>query len=278
MWKGLAWLMLLYGLLATAAAVDAGDKQKGLNEMLGSWTTSFAELKERMAADGIEAPPMQRFEGHDPLAAASSGASLEISEDGNESWLDWTPARGRAQLDLLGLMLRPGPPDANGLALELRGSYTGQVVIGVLERDGSNYTVFPERLETDWTGYEIPLDVLTLGDDSEDENERLDVEQIEAVIIGYIDLPERGKEEGPRVISIDNLNFRRFRDNPLFPDFERGPALGEGGAGPGGGPGMRDGAGGPGMGEGEGPLPGEGQRPRDRLREKLKQRREDAGE
>ncbi|MEZ5339360.1 MAG: hypothetical protein R3F46_14005 [bacterium] len=29
MWKGLAWLMLLYGLLATAAAVDAGDKQKG---------------------------------------------------------------------------------------------------------------------------------------------------------------------------------------------------------------------------------------------------------
>ncbi|MEZ5339359.1 MAG: hypothetical protein R3F46_14000 [bacterium] len=75
-------------------------------------------------------------------------SQLEIQEDGDESWLDWTPARGRAQLDPLGLMLRPGPPDANGLALETARSYNGQVG-GDRGRAGAgwqqSYTVFPER-------------------------------------------------------------------------------------------------------------------------------------
>ncbi|MCB1188689.1 hypothetical protein KDL29_16130 [bacterium] len=276
MWKGIAWLMLLYGLLVTAAVVDAGDKKQGLAQMFSSWQQNYAALKERMQADGIEAPPVARFDGHDPLVAISGKATTELMDDGQEGWLEWTPDRETAPIDLLGLMLRPGPPDANALAMDMRASYDGQVVVGVMERDGSSYTVFPERLEREWTHYEFPLVLMTLSDDSEDENGQLDVDQLESVLIGYLDTKQgTTAEDGPRVIEIDEVHFQRVSDNPMFPDFR--PGMGEGG--PGGGPGRRNGEEGPGMGQGDGPPPGQGrQRPRERLRDRIDQRQEGSGQ
>ncbi len=259
MWKGIAWLMLLYGLLVSAAAIDAAEKQQGMGEMFASWQQNYAALKEHMEQDGIQPPHVARFDGHDPLAAVSSHATVAINDDGVQAWLDWTPDRQTAKLDLLGLLVSPGPPEANGLALRLRANYEGQVIIGVMEADGSSYMVFPERLELDWTQYEMPLDALVLSDDSEDENGQLDVDQVDTVLIGYLEVSARGEVDAEqRVISIDDVFFREFHDNPLFPDFQRGP-----------GP---DGMGGPG-----GPPPGagmEGERPRDRMRERIKDRLE----
>jgi hypothetical protein len=261
MWKGLSWLMLLYGLLVTAAAMDVGDKQKGMAAMFGSWMQNYTEMKERAAADGIAPPHIARFDGVQPWAAVSEGASLELQDDGSNAWLDWTPRRGSSPIDLLGILLSPGPPDANGLALRIRANYDGQIVVGVMEEDGSSYNIFPEPLELQWTQYEFPLDGLTLSDDSEDENGQLDVEQVDTVLLAYLDMQDGVvRDAETRVISVDDVHFRLIRDNPLFPDFD----------GPGGG-----------AGNGMDDPPPDGQMPRERMKGRLKERikdRMDGGE
>ena len=249
MWKGLAWLMLLYGLLATAAAVDAGDRQRGLQEMFTSWQQANQALRERTESAGINPAPVLRFDGHDPLVAVSGAAEAVVVDDGENAWLEWTPDRNQARLDLLGLLIAAGRPGDNGLALRLNANYKGQVIIGVMESDGSSYMVFPERLPGDWTSYEFPLDTMELGDDSEDENGRLDPEQVDMVLIGYLDVQDGGQGEAEsRVISVDDVMLGSFRDNPLFPDFRPGAGGPDGPAGPGG---------------------PEGRRPRDVLRERI---------
>lgn len=251
MWKSIAWLMLVYGLFATAVAVDAGDKQRGMGAMYTGWQRNYEALKQRMERNGIQPPPVARFTGHDPLAACSANAMLEAQSDGNMAWLDWNPDRSTAKLDLLAIMLSPGPPEANALQLRMRANYEGQLVIGVMEEDGSSYVVFPERIGTDWTDYQIPLGVLTLSEESEDENGQLDMDQIESVLLGYLELPAAGPQDPEvRVISIAEVLFRPVHDNPLFPDFR------------------------PGQRRQDGPSPGRPgmQRPRGEMRERMKER------
>lgn len=257
MWKGLSCLMLIYGLLVTAAAMDVGDKQKGMAAMFGSWQRNYTQMKEQAAAEGIAPPHIARFEEMEPWAAISDGASLELMDDGANAWLDWTPNRATSPIDLLGILLSPGPQDANGLALRLRANYDGQIVVGVMERDGSSYNIFPEPLELQWTQYEFPLDGLTLSDDSEDENGQLDVEQVDTVLLAYLDMQDGVVQDAPtRVISIDDVHFRRILDNPLFPDFD--------------GPGGPDRRGGP---DGEMRESEAGRmRPGERIREKIRDR------
>ena len=255
MWKGIAWLMLLYGLLATAVVVDSGDRQKGMQAMFGSWQQNYAALRQRCEAEGILPPHVANFERFEPLVALSGKASMDIADDGQNAWLDWTPDRASAPLDLLGIMLEPGPPDANALSFRMRANYDGQVIVGVMERDGSSYTVFPESLEADWTHYEFALDSLNLSEDSEDENGHVDVEQLDTVLVGYLNTKAGTPRDAEnRVISIDDVLFKHIGDNPLFPDFEPGPGMGR----------PPDGA--------EGPMrPGE--RMRGRIRDKIDERR-----
>jgi hypothetical protein len=73
---------------------------------------------------------------------------------------------------------------ADRLRLSLRLSQKSLVVVSVKERDGSEYqhAIMPEQSEG-WQTLDLALSEMTLGQDSKDENNRLDPDQIKEISI-----------------------------------------------------------------------------------------------
>lgn len=70
-----------------------------------------------------------------------------------------------------------------GLRVRLRTSVPGTYIIGCIERDGSSYHVVIQMMANEWKTVETAFADLQLSDDGKDENGRLDIEQVGAVVI-----------------------------------------------------------------------------------------------
>jgi len=71
----------------------------------------------------------------------------------------------------------------SGLRVRLKTDTPTSLVIGCIERDGSSYMHIAQTAAGVWKRVEVLFATMTLSDDSKDENGRLDLDQIGAVVI-----------------------------------------------------------------------------------------------
>jgi hypothetical protein len=72
---------------------------------------------------------------------------------------------------------------ATTLDLALKCSHDGAFFVAIEEKDGSRYNMKVDLLLGDWKSFSWPLSAFTLADDSQDENGKLDPDQIKQITI-----------------------------------------------------------------------------------------------
>ena len=100
--------------------------------------------------------------------------------------------------------------NANSFAISVNATAPTGLVISLIERDGSRYQTFAYIHPDGWHDVKVSLDDFSLADDSKDENEKLDIDQVQAIAIadagGFFAelIPTlRGKKE----VQIDRVAF-----------------------------------------------------------------------
>jgi len=110
----------------------------------------------------------------------------------------------------LPLTVRNSPP-VNRLSFWIRATRNqAHVYVGAHERDDSDYgTIFSVEPGEGWKHVEVDMSTFVLGDDSQDENDRLDYDQITNVAIADVSAFTGGS--GPNVLLIDEVvgEFRK---------------------------------------------------------------------
>jgi len=208
-YRWLAVAALIYGLMAAAALIAPRTMLTAAALDLAALGRDWREPGPPAAFYDFEAP------GPPPLTRPPGSAGV-VPGEGNNHVLRWEPPAD-APFALLGLPLNaPDPPPA-ALALHLRSESPVRLIVGLREEDGSAYiTEVPAG--PDWRAHIIPLKDLRPAPRTDDENERLDVDQVTAMFIA------RGEPRGPRqqhrgrealpppeqqplVIELDDLGF-----------------------------------------------------------------------
>jgi len=110
----------------------------------------------------------------------------------------------------LPLTVRNCPP-VNRLSFWIRATHSqANVYVGAHERDDSDYgTIFSVEPGEGWKHVAVDMSTFVLGDDSQDENDRLDFDQITNVAIADVSAFMGGS--GPNVLLIDEVvgEFRK---------------------------------------------------------------------
>ncbi len=190
-------------------------------------------------------PPRFDFE-QDELSAAWSAtacaASLKITrepanvrEGRGALELAWEAADGRlAIVSVSGISL---DERARSLRLSVKLGERGPMMYGVREADGSSYQGYLYTPGGVWHDVAVDLDELMLSEGSEDENGRLDVREIDAIMVADLSNidGEAGKslgiKQGRQMMWLDNVELssqlaphrssRGPNDGIMIDDFER---------------------------------------------------------
>lgn len=143
-------------------------------------------------------PPVFDFAGPEVpegwYTVAREGALSIVNEAGRRALqLDWVPETGEswALVGVKGLTVQGRP---RSLAFSFRAEGITPVMFSVSEADGSTYQGYCYTPGGRWHDLLVDLDELMLADDSEDENGRLNVDQIVALAI--VDLSNLSGEVG----------------------------------------------------------------------------------
>lgn len=137
---------------------------------------------------------------HEPELVRSGAGALELA---------WTALEGRLALLELGPVALDGRP--RSLSLSIRLSSPSPVMYGVREADGSEYQGYMYSPGGIWHDLAVDLDELMLSEVAEDENGRLDVNQVDAIVVADIsNLPgEAGRslgiKEGRQYLWLDDV-------------------------------------------------------------------------
>jgi hypothetical protein len=147
------------------------------------------------------------FEGNAIHVLACGGPRLELAEGAEGDGLSIIcDAR---KLRWMGVVLACGFLDlAEAESIALKASATASVTISVEceEWDGSKYgTRVKLDPDAEWADVEVPLDEMILAADSDDENPRLDLEEIRVVVVVA---DTAGVDEFPLTIGLDDVTFK----------------------------------------------------------------------
>ncbi len=147
------------------------------------------------------------FEGNAIHVLACGGPRLELAEGAEGDGLSIIcDAR---KLRWMGVVLACGFLDlAEAESIALKASATASVTISVEceEWDGSMYgTRVKLDPDAEWADVEVPLDEMILAADSDDENPRLDLEEIRVVVVVA---DTAGVDEFPLTIGLDDVTFK----------------------------------------------------------------------
>lgn len=128
-------------------------------------------------------------------------------QPGGNHYLHWTPAPGTKGLAALILPWRPIYSMPRKLQLKLRADRATPVIIGLRERDGSVFSA--ERVTTrDWHEVVLPLNQLHLGPRMSDENGRLDLDQVQELVMVHFGREPEDQTRSPVTIDVDNIELR----------------------------------------------------------------------
>lgn len=212
MWKWLAVAALIYGLIAAAALVAP-------HSMLVVRAMDLQALGQ--AWHDLKPPPNYDFEGTPPpaLTRPASAADVVAVEDGNHI-MRWEPPAA-ARFAFLGLPVHVPDPPPEALAVRLRTEGLPQVMVGLREEDGSAY-IAQVQAGPEWERHVIPLADLHPAPRTEDENGRLDPDQVTALFVACggpeRELPRQtrrerirerrsGQAQPPAVVELDDFGF-----------------------------------------------------------------------
>jgi hypothetical protein len=186
---------------------DALGRKVGVHQLFLDNVTFSAEAPvsaagagdPRLFVDGFEADTVHALAIGEALLSRvpdGEGHALQVlAEERGARWKGFVVAIG--QLDL-----RP----AQALSLRLRAADELILNVTLEERDGSKYS---QRLGLEageaWIGREIPVDALVLETDSDDENGRLDRDQLRVLVINA-DMARAARF--PASFQVDDLQFR----------------------------------------------------------------------
>lgn len=122
-------------------------------------------------------------QGWEPLPSASS-ATLSTVEDATAPARRALEVRYRvARGQVVGVRRAVNGADGGGLRLHLKTERATTIVVGIIEADGSAYNKPIETREAQWMQVVVPFADLALADDAKDENGRLDLGQVRALVI-----------------------------------------------------------------------------------------------
>lgn len=224
MWKWLAVAALVYGLLGLGVVLVPSPRAPSV--MAQDWQAMLRSLEQEPIPGGPpgsglppvkpgmppspEPPQVLDFEQPQPLFATRPGQQAEVAQqpDGNH-FLRWKPAPGRERFAVLIVPWRPAKREASALTLRLRADHVTQVIIGLREGDGSVYSV--ERSTTlEWRELVLPLNELHLGPRYTDENGKLDLDQVqELIIVHFARWQEREPATAaPNTVELDDIRLR----------------------------------------------------------------------
>lgn len=96
---------------------------------------------------------------------------------------------------------------ATTLDLAIKCSHDGTFFVAIEEKDGSRYNMKVDLLLGDWKSFSWPLSAFTLADDSQDENGKLDPDQIKQITIADATLLLGGGEADQVHLWLDQVLF-----------------------------------------------------------------------
>lgn len=191
---------------------DLGPRMFWLDDLLLSaepvpprWTATQVDGRRAVRFDSFESSPLQW------VALAGQGVTVDYDRD--------FAAEGefslRLQYDLppgklVGLMTSPTGVDLSGmkrLRLWLMSEVATTIVLSLKERDESDYNHMLELQPSDQLQLvDIDLSKMTLGDDSADENGKLDLDQVKELTLADVSLIV-GKPVSVNTLWIDDVVF-----------------------------------------------------------------------
>lgn len=119
-----------------------------------------------------------------PEAAAPGAGKGPLEPGGKGLRISYKRGAQEVYAFVRSLETQPLPANADHLRLSLNVSQKSLIIVQVKEKDDSEYqyVITPEN-STGWQNLDLPLSSLNLGDNSKDENQKLDPDQIKEVTI-----------------------------------------------------------------------------------------------
>ncbi len=201
MWKWLAVAALLYGLLAMGALF------RPRQPVSPDEVASLADLNQALSEMAPRHQPLIDFEsqGPPPVTRPPAHADVKADNSGNH-YLEWEYDTADGAMHSLGLPLAAeGNPGF--LSVEIKGTYSGTIIVGLREHDGSVYVASRELVRDERQLLEIPLAELQLSERTEDENSSLDLDAI-AVLFTDPHLTRKARKRGRTRIQLDNIHLK----------------------------------------------------------------------
>lgn len=182
---------------------DALGRKVGVQQLILD-NVRISEAEEPAPDAGMT---VDTFESDAIAALAIGGAKLQKGEGAEGQCLEIV-CEGRTQRWMGAVMVCGFLDIADAESLTLRAKASEALILSVNaeEWDGSKYEA-RLRLDPDdgWTDIEVPLDELLLVNDGDDENGKLDNQQIRVVVL-VADMA--GAEEFPITIGVDDIAFK----------------------------------------------------------------------
>jgi hypothetical protein len=132
----------------------------------------------------------------------------DVPEGGGKQSLKFSyPRKGAKIFGMLRNLDKVDLSKAVGLDLSIKASHDGKVVVSIEEKDGSRYNQQLDLFLGDWKSCSWKLSDFTLADDSQDENGKLDTEQIKHVAVADITTLLGGGEADQSHLWLDQVIF-----------------------------------------------------------------------
>jgi len=118
------------------------------------------------------------------LFDAPVAVDKEVPPGGGKQSLKFSyPRKGKKVHGVMRNLEKVDLSKATTLDLALKCSHDGTFFVAIEEKDGSRYNMKVDLLLGDWKSFSWPLSAFTLADDSQDENGKLDPDQIKQITV-----------------------------------------------------------------------------------------------
>ena len=132
----------------------------------------------------------------------------DVPEGGGKGSLKFSyPRKGHKFHGILRNLEKVDLSRATALELALKSSHDGTYVVTIEEKDGSRYTRKVDLLLGDWKSFSWKLGDFTLAEDSQDENGKLDPDQIKQISLVDITTMAGGGEADENHLWLDQVVF-----------------------------------------------------------------------
>jgi hypothetical protein len=142
------------------------------------------------------------------LFDAAVAVDKDVPEGGGRQSLKFSyPRKGKKIHGLMRSLDKVDLSKAATLELALKASHDGTFIVTIEEKDGSRYNKKIDLLLGDWKSFSWKLGDFTLAEDSQDENGKLDADQIKQLSIADISNLVGGAEAGECRLWVDQVLF-----------------------------------------------------------------------